>query len=1016
MTLNVSHNKMFDLPSSLGQCSRLLELDAQDNLLDALPDTLSSMTSLVKARLGSNSLSSLPPSLAACTNITDLGLEANCFQSIPDFIMNLASLTRLNLEGNQLRSLPPALGFLSGTLKELQVQGNPLVDPPADELTGGLEPILWQCRQRYYAMQRSNPPSMRVHKFGIMHEKLELRPKFEMKLMDAVSKSKHSGTFHFMMEGLDEFPRQLFHDPETLPALTSIRLDSNNLGGEVIQWELTDQEVKRHRQLADNAVSLRKVVIAGAGTTTTFVNLCQLSLKSCHLSVLDDSIGALVNLRELHLPRNSLEALPRGLLSLKKLRNLDVSRNRLLSIPPELGVLYHLEDLNLSRNRIEVLPRDFIAGMVHLKTLNVSNNFIGEIPASITGLEGLESLDVGGNCLRTLPTGFGNLRLAIFRASFNRLEFLSDATFEPNLGGALHVLWLANNNLQELPRSIVSLKDLREVQVSGNPMRSPPPELLAEGNAALIQYCRVRSARLVELVSAFKHGGLETLEVYMRPKARGVLSLCDTGYLTPADLAEVDSACDRYVNSKFYEHPMPAREVVEVIHALMTLRRREFCDAIISQLVACLQDHENRTVFGEGVFQRELLRPWGPDKSSVGCFAVSLDALFESFPTSSFTPNGRDSLWSEVQKALPPSIFPYDSAALKLAISTVKCATGCLARMERQVSYSQCECIDWETGQEVRHPAGECQKPSLLVIRVPYSEDDLIRRAAEKNRIKGEFRRIYTECYDFTTSKEGLAHMRQEVKQRKAHLGIQMGECDIVIAQNQVVVKAQKEIMKLARQRQALFDAGQPYHLHNLKDADEATECVASVQRKLDAAQAAINAANERKLEFKRRRDKSTFVELADHARSTLCAKYCIARHIEIIEQGRLMAIKYGWRRQWDGLDGIDFVRWAKERNLRAAYRHEFPSNRVRYKAMLDPLEEEERATYASSSEPIPLHEKYSFEGSSKVVEELKDPVYEQWLLEREEGESANSVQSEGDHQHESGEDDNELMSQKSEE
>lgn len=69
-----------------------------------------------------------------------------------------------------------------------------------------------------------------------------------------------------------------------------------------------------------------------------------------------------------------------------------------------------------------------------------------------------ETLDANGNMLTHLPVGFGALRLRSLRLSYNRLETLRHEVFRPTLKRTLRQLWLSNNNLLQLPDSLIEAR------------------------------------------------------------------------------------------------------------------------------------------------------------------------------------------------------------------------------------------------------------------------------------------------------------------------------------------------------------------------------------------------------------------------------------------------------------------------------------------------------------------------------------------------------------------------------
>lgn len=52
-----------------------------------------------------------------------------------------------------------------------------------------------------------------------------------------------------------------------------------------------------------------------------------------------------------------------------------------------------------------------------------------------------------------------------------------------------------------------------------------------------------------------------------------------------------------------------------------------------------------------------------------------------------------------------------------------------------EIAFDFCECIDVDTGEEVRHPKGKCIVPGLVITKIMYSAEELKRRQAEDTEI-----------------------------------------------------------------------------------------------------------------------------------------------------------------------------------------------------------------------------------------------------------------------------------------
>jgi hypothetical protein len=206
-------------------------------------------------------------------------------------------------------------------------------------------------------------------------------------------------------------------------------------------------------------------------------NLQYLHLLSNQLTELPREIGNLTNLQFLSLVGNQLTNLPLEIGNLITLQHLSLSYNQLTELPPEIGNLTNLQTLFLDYNQLQIFPPE-IGNLTNLRYLDLSNNQLISLPAEIGNLINLEELELTGNQLTTLPSEFRNL------VNLCRLD-------------------LADNQLQHLPYFLGELDALRPstcgnipsiFYVDGNPLISPPPEVVAQGTDAILDYLNEQAA------------------------------------------------------------------------------------------------------------------------------------------------------------------------------------------------------------------------------------------------------------------------------------------------------------------------------------------------------------------------------------------------------------------------------------------------------------------------------------------------------------------------------------------
>jgi len=132
----------------------------------------------------------------------------------------------------------------------------------------------------------------------------------------------------------------------------------------------------------------------------------------------------------------------------------------LTSIPSEIGKLTQLISLNISKNEIDQLPSE-IGKLVNLKVLNVSFNKLTGLPSEIGNLLSLEELDLAFNKLKKLPETIGNL-ISLRRLYLGKADYFS-------LGKSR-----TENRLETLPRRMIHLVNLQELDLDSNPLPIPP--------------------------------------------------------------------------------------------------------------------------------------------------------------------------------------------------------------------------------------------------------------------------------------------------------------------------------------------------------------------------------------------------------------------------------------------------------------------------------------------------------------------------------------------------------------
>ncbi|CAH8353367.1 unnamed protein product [Eruca vesicaria subsp. sativa] len=217
--------------------------------------------------------------------------------------------------------------------------------------------------------------------------------------------------------------------------------------------------------------------------------ICKLDLSNNYLQTIPESLTArLLNLIALDVHSNQIKALPNSIGCLSKLKSLNVSGNFLVSLPKSIQHCRSLEELNANFNKLIRLPDSIGYELTNLRKLSINSNKLISLPISITHLTSLRVLDARLNCLMILPDDLENLiNLEILNISQN-FQYLTALPSSIGLLMNLIELDVSYNKITVLPESIGCMRRLRKLSVEGNPLVSPPAEVMEQNLQVVREY------------------------------------------------------------------------------------------------------------------------------------------------------------------------------------------------------------------------------------------------------------------------------------------------------------------------------------------------------------------------------------------------------------------------------------------------------------------------------------------------------------------------------------------------
>lgn len=136
--LNLSNNYLTQIDTKISCFKGLQTLDISNNKLEQLPRQICELGNLKKLIVNNNPLINLPQKFASFQKLEILDLSNTAIYEIPNYIQYLYNLKELNLANCKLSVLPKELYYLPN-LKILNITGNPLIDPPIEIASKGID-------------------------------------------------------------------------------------------------------------------------------------------------------------------------------------------------------------------------------------------------------------------------------------------------------------------------------------------------------------------------------------------------------------------------------------------------------------------------------------------------------------------------------------------------------------------------------------------------------------------------------------------------------------------------------------------------------------------------------------------------------------------------------------------------------------------------------------------------------------------------------------------------------------
>ncbi|XP_054000596.1 leucine-rich repeat protein SHOC-2-like [Hylaeus anthracinus] len=366
------NNQFSSLSINVTKCSLdLVQLNLSENRLSNLPNSLHLLKKLVYLNLDYNQLTSIPDIICELTSLKTLKASHNRIKDVTNNLETLSNLEDLDLSFNELTNLPISCAKLNH-LKKLYLMGNRFNEIPNCVTTGMHSLQIFNFSQNGQSKLNTPPNSVNLNAF---YAEKNICPSFPTWILSP----------KFANLEIVSFNETTFHkyDLPEEPSTSCIKKLSMK------QCDLSETIVDK---IIARLTSLEELIIGNAKpfSSNSFWYMPIESFKEpSYLKLLDVS-------------RTGITAIPKIISNFTNLSRIDLSFNGINWLAEEICSLRNLSSLIIDSNNLAILPEN-IGELISLKELKASHNNLHKLPDSIVALANLQYFDLYDNEFETMP-------------------------------------------------------------------------------------------------------------------------------------------------------------------------------------------------------------------------------------------------------------------------------------------------------------------------------------------------------------------------------------------------------------------------------------------------------------------------------------------------------------------------------------------------------------------------------------------------------------------------------------
>ena len=445
--LDLNNNDLKRFCKSI-KLTSLTEINLSINQITKIDDDFGTMANLKYMDLSINRITAVPKTFSKLTNLTYVDISNNLLSAFPQSLLQLKSIIILKLKENKIDSLPNGISKMT-SLQVLDISFN---------MIEKISPSLCKLSKLSVLDVSANPINeindqiqmlTSIKEFNISYSPLKTLPKSFMSLVGLRKLTLQHTSLKVPPAGLQQFSRVTelnlsngeLEKVTELPCGGSVDLSCN----QITEFDLPEQQYTIHK-----------------------LNLCDNNLKDF------PNIRCLQQIKNLCIAKNMLNNIPMELFCGSALTNLDLSSNSFNQFPLALTTCTNLQILNMSNNYLDSLPDISYKCFAKLEALWLGINIVDRLPDTISELTNLTTLHLEHNKLSQLPESlFSMTKIVGLYLNCNQIPELPNKF---SLLTNLKILELSCNHIKDIT-SLTKLTQIEDLDLSTNELETCPVEL-----------------------------------------------------------------------------------------------------------------------------------------------------------------------------------------------------------------------------------------------------------------------------------------------------------------------------------------------------------------------------------------------------------------------------------------------------------------------------------------------------------------------------------------------------------